>query len=83
MMSFLKISWNPTPPSLFGAGILSGIMGTLAGVGEPPMELLYQHQKGPVVRGTLAGFLGVGAMISLLFLLLVGKCTLHELRLFF
>ena len=82
MMSFLKISWNPTPPSLLGAGILSGIMGTLAGVGGPPMGLLYQHQKGPVVRGTLAGFLGIGAMISLLLLLLVGKCTLHELRLF-
>ena len=57
-------------------------MGTLAGVGGPPMALLYQHQKGPVVRGTLAGFLGVGSAISLLSLLLVGKCTLHELRLF-
>jgi hypothetical protein len=47
------------------------------------MGLLYQHQKGPVVRGTLAGFLGVGSMISLLSLLLVGKCTFHELKLFF
>ena len=82
MLSLLKTSWNPTPPSLFGAGILSGIMGTLAGTGGPPMGLLYQHQKGPAVRGTLAGFLGVGAVISLLSLLLVGKCTFHELRLF-
>lgn len=32
------------PGSLFGAGIVSGVMGTLTGVGAPPMALLYQHE---------------------------------------
>ena len=57
-------------------------MGTLAGIGGLSIGLLYQHQKGPVVRSTLAGFLGIGAIVSLLSLVLVGKCTVHELRLF-
>lgn len=81
-MSIIKTSWNPTPSKLFIAGLLSGLMGTLAGVGGPPMGLLYQHQKGSVVRGTLAGFFAIGSTISLILLLIVGKFTLYEFTLF-
>jgi uncharacterized membrane protein YfcA len=81
-LSLLKPVWNPTSPTQFGAGVLSGIMGTLAGMGGLSMALLYQHQKGAVIRGTLAGFLVIGTSVSFVSLLLVGKCTWEEFRLF-
>jgi uncharacterized membrane protein YfcA len=81
-LSLLKPAWKPTSPNQFGAGVLSGMMGTLAGMGGLSMALLYQHQKGAVIRGTLAGFLVIGTSVSFVSLLLVGKCTWEELRLF-
>ena len=46
------------------------------------MGLLYQNQKGSVLRGTLSGFFTVGASVSLIFLWFVGKVTFHEFLLF-
>jgi uncharacterized protein len=82
MMSFARVTWEPKPPTLFGAGFLSGLMGTLSSIGGPPMGLLYQHQKGSVIRGSLAGFLAVGSTISLVSLGLVGELTMTEFFLF-
>lgn len=39
--------------SLWGGGLLCGIMGTISGVGGPPLILVYQHEPGPRVRGNL------------------------------
>jgi uncharacterized membrane protein YfcA len=82
MLSLAKIAWEPSPTTLFGAGILSGFMATLSSIGAPPMGLLYQHQKGSVIRGSLAGFFAFGTLISLVSLGFVGKFTMHELSLF-
>lgn len=82
MMSFVRIRWEPQPPTLFGAGFLSGLMGTLSSIGGPPMGLLYQHQKGSVIRSSLAGFLAIGTMMSLVSLGVVGKLTMTEFSLF-
>ncbi len=46
------------------------------------MALLYQHQKGSVVRGTLCGFSTIGQIISLIALFLVGKFSAYEFSLF-
>jgi uncharacterized membrane protein YfcA len=81
-LSLLNPAWHPTTPGLIGAGVLSGMMGTLAGMGGLSMALLYQHQHGAVIRGTLAGFLVIGTSVSLVSLLLVGQCTWEEFRLF-
>jgi len=62
-----------TTSTLIGAGVLSGIMGTLSSVGGPPMALLYQDAKGPKIRATLAGFFILGTNISLAALILVGN----------
>ena len=67
--------------SFFGAGALSGFFGTVAAVGGPPMGLLYQREKGPVVRGTLSAFFVVGTVISLGGLVLAGRFGPTELRL--
>ncbi len=64
------------------AGFFSGFMGTLTGVGGPPMGIVYQNSKSTNVVATLNMFFGFGALfsvivlanINLLDMLLVIKC---------
>lgn len=60
-------------PSLCGTGLLSGFMATTVSIGGPPMALLYQHEGGGMLRGTLSRFLTVGTTISVLTLALIGE----------
>src|SRR5690606_39990084 len=46
------------------AGMVSGTTGTAAGIGGPPIALLYQHRAGPVVRSTLSATFLVGTVLS-------------------
>lgn len=64
---------RPTAPALVGAGVLSGFMGTTISVGGPAMALVYQREKGPVLRGTLARILIIGSVLSLALIALIGK----------
>lgn len=66
------------PGTLFGAGILSGFMGTTVSIGGPPMALLYQRQSGPQIRGTLSAYFVVGVTLSLIGLHLVGRFGVEE-----
>jgi uncharacterized membrane protein YfcA len=59
--------------SLFGAGALSGLMGTLTSVGAPPMQLLYQHEAAARARATLNAFFTLGVALSLGALLWKGQ----------
>ena len=72
---------KPRPVSLLAGGALSGIMGTIAAIGGPPMALLYQHAPGARVRGTLSSFFLIGTIFSLLALSHVGRVGRDELRL--
>ncbi|MEZ5666705.1 MAG: sulfite exporter TauE/SafE family protein [Alphaproteobacteria bacterium] len=47
------------------AGVGSGVMGTFASIGAPPVLLLYQGADLLRARGTLAVFFGCGAAMSL------------------
>ena len=69
------------PVSLVVTGVLSGVMGTIASIGGPPLALLYQHAPGARVRGTLSSIFLVGSFISLVALSLVGRFGRDELRL--
>ena len=40
--------------SLLGAGTFSGLMGTTSAIGGAPMALVYQHQRGSRLRGSLS-----------------------------
>jgi hypothetical protein len=73
VLSVSGLSVHRTTGTLIGAGVLSGVMGTLSSVGGPPMALLYQDAKGPKIRATLAGFFILGTNISLAALILVGN----------
>jgi len=68
-----------TTKNLIGTGVLSGFMGTAASIGGAPIALLYQHKKGPRIRGTLSGIFIVGTIIAVLSLLVVGKFGVKEL----
>ena len=82
ILSATNIQFRPTTASVGIAGFFSGIMGTLAGLGGPPMGIVYQNEKGSVIRGTLAGYFILGTVLSLLFLGIAGRITINELKLF-
>lgn len=65
----------PTRRTLAGAGVAAGFMGTISGIGGPPIALVYQRADGPTLRATLSRFFLVGGFISLAVLAASGKVT--------
>ena len=61
------------------AGAVSGVTGTAAGIGGPPLALLYQHHPGPTIRSTLAAAFLFGTILSLVTLAVVGEVGVDEL----
>lgn len=80
-MSVLGINLPATRKVLFSAGIIGGFMGTVSGVGLPPLALALQNEPGPRLRGTLAcvGFFSI--LMAIAALIMVGKIGLRELYL--
>ena len=70
-----------TKPVLFAAGAVSGFMATAAGLGGPPVALIYQRETGLRLRGTLAAYFIIGTVVSLMALAWAGRFTRDELRL--
>jgi hypothetical protein len=56
-------------------------MATAAGLGGPPVALVYQHESGVRLRGTLAAYFIVGTALSLISLAWVGRFGAEEMRL--
>ena len=81
VMGFLHSVGHPTPGVLFGAGAASGFMATTAGLGGPPVALVYQRAEGLRLRGTLAAYFIVGTVLSLTALAWAGRFGAEELRL--
>ena len=82
MMSLSDIRIEPTLIGVTGAGVLSGFMSTLSGMGGPPMALLYQNASGARLRSTLSGYYVVGLILSVISLVMVGRFGTQELELF-
>lgn len=80
-LSVLGLSVAPTSRNLFSAGVLSGFMATSAGIGGPPIALVYQRSSGPEIRASLAGIQVFGSAISLAALVVVGEFDLTDLGL--
>ncbi|MDV6012192.1 TSUP family transporter [Haloechinothrix sp. LS1_15] len=68
-------SWHPrpTPGALTLGGGVGGIFGTAATIGGPPIALLYQHQRGPTIRSTLAMYFLLGSLLSVAALAVGGQ----------
>lgn len=62
-------------------GVASGIMGTAAGIGGPPLALIYQDCSGPQIRATLAIVFVAGTIISLSALAISGRVGPEQLLL--
>lgn len=65
-----------------GAGFLSGVMGTTAGIGGPPLAVLYARREGPASRATLGAVYLLGSIFSLIGLVAVGRVHQADLVLF-
>src|SRR3546814_5533949 len=61
------------PSTQLVAGVVSGVTGTAAGIGGPPLALLYQHRPGSTIRSTLAAAFLVGTALSLATLAVAGE----------
>ncbi len=81
VMGMLHPGGRPTPAVLFGAGTVSGFMATAAGLGGPPVALVYQREPGLRLRGTLAAYFIVGTVLSLAALTWAGRFGEGEMRL--
>lgn len=64
-LSVAGLRVEATSRNLFLAGGMSGFMGTLTSIGAPPMAIVYQSARGPVMRATLNAFFVAGALLSL------------------
>lgn len=62
-------------------GVASGVMGTAAGIGGPPLALVYQSRPGAEIRGTLAVIFSIGGIVSILALVPVGRVTAEHVLL--
>ena len=60
------------------AGTISGLMGTLTGIGGPPMALVYQNSSARKVVATLNMFFGVGALFSVILFVYYDLINLPE-----
>jgi uncharacterized membrane protein YfcA len=67
--------------TLLGAGTVSGFMGTISGIGGPPVALVYQREPAVVLRRTLPRYFLVGGVISAATLAAVGRLDGHDLAL--
>lgn len=81
VMALLHPGGPATRSVLFGAGAASGFMATAAGLGGPPVALVYQRETGLRLRGTLAAYFIVGTVLSLLALTVAGRFGREEIRL--
>jgi uncharacterized protein len=72
-----SLTWRPRPRpgSLLLAGLASGVGGTAASIGGPPIALLYQDAAGPRVRGTIGGYFVLGSVTSIAALAAAGQVT--------
>ncbi len=78
VLSATRGAFRVTDRSAFTAGVVSGLTGTAAAVGGPPLALLYQHHPGPTVRATLNAVFVVSTVLSIVALAAVGEMTVDQ-----
>lgn len=78
-LTVLGLSFPISSGSLFVAGGVSGIMGTLTGVGAPPMAILYSSVEPRRSAATQNAFYGFGTLVAIIALSIVGVLTLSQL----
>ncbi len=64
-MSVVRLDVQPTTPTAFGAGLVSGVTGTAVAISGPVLAMVYQRRPGPELRSTLALSFTTGLTLSL------------------
>lgn len=54
-------------------------MSTISSIGGPPLALVYQNSRGPVLRANLSVLFMIGCVISLIALSIIGRFHLADL----
>lgn len=72
-VSALRPAINPTSTANFVGGAASGLFATTAGIGGPPVAVLYAGRPGPEIRSTLAAIFMIGSSMSLVALIPAGR----------
>lgn len=80
ILSVLVPDFKLTKPRLMIAGAFSGFIGTVCGMGAPILALVYQHQKGAVIRATLALVFVLSGLMMLVSLHFAGRFGMNEVR---
>jgi uncharacterized membrane protein YfcA len=82
-VAFSVFGWHTqrTPLNVVVAAILSGFIGTMSSVGGPALAMIYQHETGPKIRGTISAIFTIGTTISLFALWWVGRFGAVEVTL--
>lgn len=65
LLSVVRVRVPLTPVTLTGAGAISGVSGTAAGIGGPPIAIVMSRLSPAAVRATLAATFVVGTAVSL------------------
>lgn len=75
LVSLFAPPFTPSRWGFLAAGAVTGISETATGVGGPPMGLVYQHARPPVIRSTVATCFLIGEVVSLAALILTGSTS--------
>jgi uncharacterized membrane protein YfcA len=78
-LTVFGLTFPISKPSLFIAGGVGGVMGTLTGIGAPPMAILYSNVEARRSAATQNAFYGFGTLISIVALSVAGVLTLPQL----
>lgn len=80
-MLLLRGSVTPTAPRSVAAGLGSGLMGTVTGIGGVPLAVVFGREHGPGIRATLGVIYTAGAAFSIATLLIARRLGAADLRL--
>lgn len=73
VVTLLRLRLPINRASLFGAGFVSGIFGSVAAIGGPPMVLLMHGMPMERLRGNLAAFFLISSLMTLVALAVAGQ----------
>ncbi len=80
-VSLCSIQLKPTSIRMGIAGFFSGVFGTSAAIGGPPMAILLQHEQAHKLRANLSAFFLFSSVLSLLVQFIAGFLSLKHILL--
>ncbi|RXZ44532.1 sulfite exporter TauE/SafE family protein [Crenobacter cavernae] len=75
VISLCAPSFAPGRKAFMAAGVVTGVTETATGIGGPALAMVYQHQRAPILRSTIALCFALGEIISLVLLCAMGRVT--------